>query len=159
MLTVGVILLIIGAVVAIAAGGRDPAIRVIGIGVALLGLVLLIVAVLPEDAHGAAGVMVLPFWSRWRRRRRARVQIDPEFARVLAAHVAVGVARITPQPTGPGDDTFTILRKERGRAQSSLATIGIMLLNATNDPVVQETLRTDIEVTEQPGVTTLRRVG
>jgi hypothetical protein len=156
MLTIGVILLILGAVVAIAAGGRDPAIRVIGIGVALLGLVLLIVAVLPEDAHGAAGVMVLPFWSRWRRRRRARVQIDPEFARVLAAHVAVGVAQA---PVDPDFGPVGTVQTERRWAHGALGAIGIMLLNATDDPVVQETLRTDIEINEQPGVTTLRRVG
>lgn len=160
MFVLGIVLLIVGAVVAYLA--TDRLMRAIGAAAAAIGLILVIVAVLPSDAHAAAAIALVPFW---RRRQRPMRQIDPQFARVLASQVAIGTAR-NPEPTDPakplGKDYWTREMEQTSiRARSSLAMIGIMLLQACkDDPVVQETLRTDIEVDQSgPGVTLLRRVG
>jgi hypothetical protein len=147
MLIWGIILVVVGAVVAGYGWPRDNAVRLIGIVVAVIGLVLILLAVLPGDAHAAAAAMFVPFW--WRRRGAER-QIDPEFARVLAAQVALGMAPTVRGQWRSGDaEAMMPLRQydDGTQARSSLATIGVMLLQASkDDPVVQQTLRTDVQV-------------
>jgi energy-converting hydrogenase Eha subunit E len=56
MLTVGIVLLIVGAIVALMGAGAfglagDPAVRPLGLGVAVVGVILIVIAVLPAGVH------------------------------------------------------------------------------------------------------------
>jgi hypothetical protein len=71
------------------------------------------------------------------KRRRRTAQITTDFARVLAGQVSVGLALEADEATR---DTPAALVATAERARMALTSVGLMLRNASSDPIVREIL-------------------
>lgn len=141
MLLFGAILFVVGVVLLIAPIPL-PNVDAVGWICVAAGLILVVIGALLAsdigDSSHAALFGGLP--TLWRRRKRQ--SIEPGLAQCLAGQVAIGVA--DPDPMG---------------ARMSLIAIGLMLGNASDDAVVQETLGMQLEIERSDGSILLRRVG